>query len=170
MAAASANGGGQKPHRDHTDRTRAAGEEFSRSFEQLEEAVRMACAPLNEWEARVAIGIRTALEFAAGDPAAAQALTIRARGETHRDGDRQADVIAHFTKLLDDLTPPEKRFALSTDEAIVRSIATMMRGHLLAGTPERLPQLTPDVVYLTLMPYVGAARAQQWAESSRDSR
>jgi hypothetical protein len=157
--------GGQKPDRDHTDLTRAAGEDFLSSFAQLEGAVRHACSTFTEWEARVAVGIRAALEFAAVNPAAAQALTIRARGEKERDGNRQGDLIAHFTTLLSELTPAEKRFDLSTDEAIVRSIATMVRGHLLAGTAGQLPELTPDVVYLTLMPYLGAAGATRWAEA-----
>jgi hypothetical protein len=54
-------------------------------------------------------------------------------------------------------------FPISSAEGIVETGAIMIRGHLLAGSAESLPALGPELVYLTLMPYLGLAGAKQWA-------
>lgn len=153
--------------RDGTTTWRAPAADFSASFTRLRDAVRQACALGADarWEERVAAGIRSALEFAAADPAAAKALTLDARAQRLDGGDRQDEVIAHFAELLSSVAPSEKRFPISTDLGIVQSITTLVRGHLLAGTADRLPGLAADVVYIALMPYAGREAARHWAEA-----
>jgi hypothetical protein len=137
----------------------AAPGEFSASFELLRKEVRKACSRHTRWESRVSAGIQAALEFAAANPARAQALVIDGRG------DRQEEVIEHFTEMLGDVAPSD-RFPISTDRAIVGSIATIVRSHLLADSAGQLPRLAPDLVYLALMPYVGLVGARQGAETA----
>ncbi|HEX6229186.1 MAG TPA: hypothetical protein VFZ41_06950 [Solirubrobacterales bacterium] len=137
----------------------ASTEEFSACFELLRKEVRKACARHTQWETRVSAGIQAALEFAAANPHRARALTVDVRG------DRQDEVIEHFTEMLGDVTPTD-RFPISTDRAIVGSIATMVRSHLLADSADRLPQLVPDLVYLALMPYLGLVGARRGAEKA----
>jgi hypothetical protein len=135
----------------------ASAKEFSASFEQLRKEVRKACARHTRWETRVSAGIQAALEFAAANPRKARVLTVEGRG------DRQDEVIEHFTEMLEDVTPTD-RFPISTDRAIVGSIATMVRSHLLTDSAGRLPRLAPDLVYLALMPYLGLVGARRGAE------
>jgi hypothetical protein len=148
-------------------RVRTAGPDFSTSFSALQSAVRRACAAETEWQTRVVVGLRTVLEYAAADPAAARALTILARRGNTADPDRQDEVVAYFAVLLDEVTPDHRLIALPrTDEGLIDSIATVVRAHLIAGMAEQLPRLVPDLVYLTLMPYTGFAEARRWASAS----
>jgi hypothetical protein len=145
---------------------RADGEDFTASLLQLQDAVRAACTSQPEWQGRVVAGIKAALEFAATEPAKAEALTVRARRPGPGDRDREREVIGFFAGLLDAVAPDEKLFPVSTDEAIVESIAAIVRGHLRGGTAEELPDAAPDLVYLTLMPYLGLAETQRWVAAT----
>jgi hypothetical protein len=151
-------------------RVRATGEDFTASFLQLQDAVRDACTREGEWEARVVAGIRATLEFVAENPARAEALTVRARRSRppRRDRDPEREVLGYFAGLLGAVAPAERRFPISTDEAIVESIATIVRGHLLGGTADQLPGIAPDLVYLALMPYLGLAETQRWVAASAE--
>jgi hypothetical protein len=148
-------------------RVRTAGPEFSTSFGALRDAVRRACAAETQWQARVVVGLRAVLEFAAANPAGACALTIQARRGNPAEPDRQDEVIAYFAAVLGEVTPEDKLVAIPrTDEGLVDSIATVVRAHLIAGMAEQLPGLVPDLVYLALMPYTGLAEARRWASAS----
>lgn len=148
-------------------RVRTSGPDFSASFLALRDAVRKTCAAETQWQARIVVGLRAVLEFAAADPAAARALTIQARNGTPDAAANQDEVIAYFTEWLGEMTPAEKVVAVSTDRGAVDSIATIVRGHLLAGSAEQLPAALPDLAYLVLMPYTGLAEARRWASSAR---
>jgi hypothetical protein len=115
---------------------------------------------------KVVAGIQTVLEFAAADPATARALTIQARRADPEEADRQDQVLSYFTELLGEIAPAEVRFAVSTDQGIVESVATIVRGNLLAGTEKQLPELAPELVYVALLRHTGFAEARRWAESS----
>lgn len=160
----SGGGGPGQPGETAAARVRRAGEDFSASFAQLKAAVSEACTGGEDWEARVAAGIRAVLEFAAESPGAARALTVQARGGDSKV-DREREVIAHFAELLGKVAPCEERFGVSTDRGVVESIATVIRAHVLAGTTDRLPEAAPDLVYLALMPYLGLAGTRRWANS-----
>jgi hypothetical protein len=135
--------------------------EFAPSFQRLRDAVQTACAYHSEWEAKVGAAICAALEFAAAYPAAARAITDRANDLS----DRAGDVVSYFARLLADVAPEGERYTISTDEAIVESIAILVRGHLLAGTTDELPELAPELIWLTLLPYTGSAGARAWSGS-----
>jgi hypothetical protein len=149
-------------------RARRGSAEFLPSFAALQEAIARACAGSTEWEAKVAAGVRAALEFAAAHPDAARALTIHARREIGEAGDREQELIRYFTRLLGEVTPAEVRYPISTDEGLIESIATAVRGHLVSGSAEDLPALTPELTYLALMPYAGMSGARRWAEDLSD--
>ncbi len=105
------------------------------------------------------------LEFAAADPQAAHALTVDGRRHTAGEVDLEQEVIGYFADLLRQVVKAERRFAISTEEALIESIATIVRGHLQLGTPRELPGLAPDIVYITLMPYLGISKARRWSLS-----
>ena len=145
-------------------RARAPTEDFSRSFEALKGLVRRACDRQLEWEAKVVAGVRAALEFAADEPASAHALTIAARRQSPPGGHREEEVIAYFAGLLGEGAPPQSPAPVASEEGLVESIAIVVRGHLLSNETDQLRVRTPDLVYLTLVPYVGIAEARRWAE------
>lgn len=150
-------------------RARRGSAEFLPSFATLQQKVRDACIAQEEWEAKVVAGIQAALEFAAADPAAAQALTVNARREP--SGERQPDqeVIGYFAQLLADVAPAEKDFPAPAVMATIESIATVIRGHLVAGTTDRLPAAGPDLIYLTLLSRVGSEGLARWVDTGSES-
>jgi hypothetical protein len=55
----------------------------------------------------------------------------------------------------------------TTSRAVVGSAEMLIRRALLAGEPERLPQLLPDIIYGVLVPYLGQEEALRYAELAR---
>jgi hypothetical protein len=147
-------------------RVRATGEDFSASFHELQDVVSSTCRLHVEWEAKVVAGIHAMLDFAAANPAKARALTVEARRPAFGDRNPEQVVIAHFVALFGKVAPATRRLPVSTDESIVESIATVVRGHLLADTADQLPETAPDLVYLALLPYLGLDGTRRWAEST----
>jgi hypothetical protein len=167
MSGANGGGDGRKQTRSAVSaaaRVRAEGEDFSASFFELKEAVRDSCKRQVRWEAKVVAGVYATLDFAAGSPAKALALTVNARRPAFGDSNPEQVVIAHFVDLLGQTTSAQRRLPVSTDESVVESIAAIVRGHLLAGTEEQLPEVAPDAIYLALMPYLGLEATRRWAE------
>lgn len=150
---------------DRPARWRPPTAEFLPSFIALQGAVSGACGQHDQWQAKIAAGVCAALRFAAEEPSAAHALTIDARRQSLESGDREREVVDYFTTLLGEVAPAEKRFPISTDRGTVESIAMVTRGHLLAGSTDKLPGLSGELVYMALMPYTGLAGARRWAES-----
>jgi hypothetical protein len=164
---ASGNGSSGRRRRDESPeaRRRRGEAEFLPSFAALQAAVRKACARQTEWQAKIGVGIRAALDFAATDPVAAHALTFDARRQGSRTDNRQKELVEHFAAEIAAVAPAEERFQVSTNEGIVETAAQFVRGHLLAGRATELPRLAPELIHLALLPYCGLAEAERWAES-----
>ncbi len=139
---------------------------FLPSFAALKDQVASACASQEAWEARVVAGVQAVLEFAAANPDGAHALTVDARRRSSGETDLEQEMVSYFAGLLREAVGVERRFAISTEEAIIESIATIVRGHLQLGTAAELPSLAPELAYVTLMPYSGNAEARRWAATS----
>jgi hypothetical protein len=158
---------GRRKRRDYgvtaEEISRRGAAEFGPSFAALKEAVGRACAPEDAWEARVVAGIGAVVEFALEDPAAARALTVSAGAQSTDGRDLEGEMLSYFADLLEDVAPDEMLFPISSATGIVETAAVLIRGHLLAGRVERIGELGPELVYLTLMPYVALDDAKVWA-------
>lgn len=139
---------------------------FLPSFATLKDQVARACGGQDAWEAKVVAGIQAVLDFAASDPEGAHALTVEARRRASGEVDLEQEAVTYFADLLRQVVEVDRRFAISTEEAVIESIATIVRGHLQLGTAAALPDLSPDLVYVTLMPYVGNTEARRWAAAT----
>ncbi len=121
------------------------------------------------WEAQVVAGIRAVLEFAAADPQARARADRRCPPSSHRRGRPRAG----GDHLLRRPAPPggDRREALhALDRGGARRVdRDIVRGHLQLGTADQLPRLAPDLVYITLMPYLGISEARRWASPRRPS-
>jgi hypothetical protein len=145
--------------------TRRGPAEFLPSFAMLQEAVRKDCARATRWEAKVVAGIAAVIKFVVDDVAAASALTVNAGEWGSNESNPERELRSYFEELLEGVAPGEMLFPISSVEGIVETIAIQIRGHLLAGTAEQLVTIGPDLVYLTLIPYLGDRGARQWAGS-----
>lgn len=137
-------------------------DEFLTVLNGLELVVLDACAEEAEWPAGVAAGIYAAVDFVVANPGPAQLLTLDAAME----GDcmqRYERLIGRLTGFLQIKTPPRSRLPASTDEALVAGIVGLVGDHIRLGRLDRLTELRPELVLLTLLPYLGFTEAQRWA-------
>jgi hypothetical protein len=134
----------------------------------LEAAVCDACAVEVEWPAQIAAGVYAGVDFAISNPAAARALTVHAATEAESVS-RYESVICRFASLIQTTAPSGSRLPGSTDEALVAGIVGLVGDHIRTGRLDRLSELRPDLVLLTLLPYLGFSDAQRWANEKADA-
>lgn len=131
----------------------------------LEAAVLDACAAESEWPAQVAAGINAGVDYAVAHPDVVDTLATDAPAgaDTLR---RYETVIGRLAGFLRVKAPADRRLPGSTDEALVAGVVGLVGDHLRIGRLDRLQELRPELVLLTLLPYLGFAEAQQWANKS----
>jgi hypothetical protein len=128
----------------------------------LETAVLDACASEREWPAQVAAGICAGVDYAIAHPEVAEVLAFEAsRGVDSLK--RYEGLIGRLTGFLRVRAPQVDRLPGSTDEALVAGMVGLVGDHLRIGRTDRLEELRPELVLLTLLPYLGFAEAQRWA-------
>jgi hypothetical protein len=128
-----------------------------------------ACAAEGEWPAQIAAGIYAGVDFAIENPAVARALTIDAATEAESRS-RYEYVIGRLAGFIQIKAPVGKRLPGSTDEALVAGVVGLVGDHIRIGRLDRLAELRPELVLLTLLPYLGFAEAQRWANRVAKSR
>jgi len=138
--------------------------DFSISYTELQATILDACWRQAEWPAKVAVGIYAAVDFAGANPTAARTLIVDAQ-PPHPNGGRYLDMIHRFCDLLAEIVPSDQRLPAPTDKALIGGIATVMADHLRRDRLDRLAMMAPDLIYLTLLPYLGFAEAKRWAQS-----
>lgn len=136
-----------------------------RSLNALETAILDACAGPEEWPAQIAAGVYAGVDFVVDHPSAAETLT--AAVSTGADYKRRYDsLVGRLTGFLRVRAPHDRRLPVSTDEAMVAGVVGLVGDHVRIGRVERLRELRPELVLLTLLPYLGFAEAQRWAEAA----
>jgi hypothetical protein len=154
-------GGGALPERG----TR----EFPVALAGLETAVLDACAVEGEWPAQVAAAIYAGVDFVIANPTVARELTLDAAAEADcmRRYERVIGRLAGFIQIK---APRNSRLPASTDEALVAGIVGLVGDHIRIGRLDRLAELRPELVLLTLLPYLGFTEAQRWANQVAGAR
>ncbi len=121
-----------------------------------------ACAAEREWPAQIAAGVYAGVDFAIANPAVARALTLDAAAEA--DSMRRYErLIGRLVGFIQVKAPAGTRLPASTDEALVAGIVGLVGDHIRIGRVDRLAELRPELVLLTLLPYLGFSEAQGWA-------
>jgi hypothetical protein len=128
----------------------------------LEAAVLEACGKEEEWPARVCAGIYGGVDYAIAHPEVVETLATDAPPGTDTLR-RYETVIGRLTGFLRAIAPADRRLPGSTDEALVAGVIGLVGDHLRLGRQDRLQELRPELVLLTLLPYLGFAEAQKWA-------
>jgi hypothetical protein len=135
---------------------------FPIALADLEAAILDACAAENEWPAQIAAGIYAGVGYAVAHPEVGEALAAHAPpgSDTLR---RYESVIGRLTGFLRAKAPVETRLPGATDEALVAGMVGLVGDHLRIGRVDRLEELRPELVLLTLLPYLGFAESRKWA-------
>jgi hypothetical protein len=128
----------------------------------LETAVLEACASEEEWPAQIAAGICAGVDYAIAHPELAEILSSDAPAGSGTLN-RYESVIGRLAGFLRVKAPIKERLPGSTDEALVAGMVGLVGDHLRIGRLDRLEELRPELVLLTLLPYLGFSEAQRWA-------
>lgn len=137
-------------------------EAFPPSLARLEATLVDACAEAAEWPAQIAAGIYAGVDFVIANPALIEMAMLNS-------ADRfplYQRFVGRLARLIRLRAPVENRLPGSTDEALVASIVGLVGDHVRLGRLERLAELRPELVLLTLLPYLGFADAQHWANAT----
>jgi hypothetical protein len=128
----------------------------------LEAALLDACRGQETWPAQVAAAIYAGVDYAILHPEVLEALAAEAPlgAEPARPYET---AIGRLTGFLRAKAPAHRRLQGSTDEALIAGIVGLVGDHLRIGRLDRLQELRPELVLLTLLPYLGFAEAQRWA-------
>jgi AcrR family transcriptional regulator len=144
----------------------------NRVLAEITAAASIAYSPeYSEWE-KILRGVRALLELMAARPSFAGLAQIEARQAMGPEAyELYASAIRILAAMLDRLQanalggvarPPSAiRGAIGGAEALIRR-------ELLAGRPERLPELLPDVIYGMLAPYLDQQEALRYAGLARE--
>lgn len=143
--------------------------EFPIALAGLETAVLDACGVEGEWPAQVAAAIYAGVDFAIANPTVARTLTIDAAAEADCMS-RYERVIGRLAGFIQIKAPRDARLPGSTDEALMAGIVGLVGDHIRIGRLDRLAELRPELVLLTLLPYLGFTEAQRWANQMAESR
>lgn len=127
----------------------------------LESAVLEACAGETDWPAQVAAAIYAGVDYAIAHPEVAETLAF-SQGTGAAPLDRYESIVGRLAGFLR-VKAPVGRLPGATDEALVAGMVGLVGDHLRIGRVDRLAELRPDLVLLTLLPYLGFAEAQDWA-------
>jgi hypothetical protein len=137
---------------------------FPLALANLEEAVLSACAREDQWPASIAAGIYAGVDYAIAHPEIVDMLAVDApRGSDSLR--RYETLIARLAGFLRVKAPTDGRLPGATDEALVAGMVGLVGDHLRIGRQDRLEELRPELVLLTLLPYLGFAEAQKWANA-----
>lgn len=139
--------------------------ELPPALARLEAILIEACAGPGEWPAQIAAGIYAGVDFVIDNPASMRVeLLDRIDEFSLYNG-----VVARFAKLIRLRAPVQGRLPGATDEALVASIVGLVGDHVRLDRLDRLAELRPELVLLTLLPYLGFADAQHWANRTQPS-
>lgn len=139
-------------------------------FKSFRERLLGACAAQAQWPFKVKVAIGAALDFAAAAPEQAQLLVLDAIASDLVIARRALDARDNLAALL----ASGRRYAdrgpelpSLTEQALIAGLSGAISTRLLYGEAKRLPELAPQLVQFTLLPYLGRAEAARVASRPR---
>jgi AcrR family transcriptional regulator len=134
------------------------------------QAVAGAASPeLADWQFLLAATLAL-LELMAARPSYARLACIEARSAMPSDAyERYAAGIRVIVATLDRVRTYAKRSApASATRGAVGGAELLIRRELIAGRAERLPELLPDIIYGTVVPFLDQQEALRYRELARE--
>lgn len=135
-------------------------------FERFLGTLVRACNSQVEWPLKVKAALGAALDFAAAEPGQAQLLTLDALASNVAIAQRVLDANEHLASLLSaGRRVSEAAAALPqlTEKALIGAVTAIVASRLMNGEAEVLPEFLPELVELTLIPYLGPEEARRIA-------
>jgi AcrR family transcriptional regulator len=125
--------------------------------------------PELSWPERVRAGLEALLSFLAAEPAFARLAIVEVVAAGPRALERYLSAVRLLASLADEGRgegPGHEQLPASIAVAVVQGGALVIRDQILAGRTEGLPDLLPDLLYATLVPYLGQEEALRIAQDA----
>lgn len=132
------------------------------ALQQFETRVLTACAAQETWPAQVAAAVYAGVDFVTENPDLAHDWVVDTASNIDYESQYEW-VIARVTQLIRMRAPIGARLPASSDEALVAGIVGLVGDHVRIGRFDRLTELRPELVQLTLLPYLGFVESRRWA-------
>jgi AcrR family transcriptional regulator len=135
-------------------------------FDCLAQEVTAACETASDWPAKVAAAISTSIDFVAAAPDEARLLCLDVVGadpEVAKRAMSSNERLAAMLRAGRKYFPDAAELPEVTEISLVNAIAALLNGLFIAEREDRIEELKPQILQLTLIPYLGAAEAQRLA-------
>jgi AcrR family transcriptional regulator len=129
-------------------------------------SMRAAAEVFEEWPQQVRAALATMLRFLAGEPELARLCMIEPIAAGGEIAARHRASMQGLVEILKAGRPEhggEHALPEATEEALVGGIVSLIIREISTGRTEQLESLLPDLVELTLAPYVGPEEAEKMA-------
>jgi AcrR family transcriptional regulator len=118
------------------------------------------------WPDRVRAGLIVLLESLAIEPQVARLALVDVGSAGPRAQRRYRAALQRMTPFFDegrDFAPGGRRLPANTSRMVIGAVTGLVADEIAAGRAERLPDLLPEILFATLVPYVGPAAAAREA-------
>jgi AcrR family transcriptional regulator len=130
-------------------------------------SMRAASEAFEEWPQKVRAALATMLRFLAGEPELARLCMIEPVAAGGEIAARHRASMQGLVAILKAGRRPEHAgdhpLPEATEETLVGGVVSLIVREISAGRTEQLEELLPDLVELTLAPYVGGEEAERLA-------
>ena len=132
----------------------------------IRESMQVAAQAFEEWPQQVRAALATMLRFLAGEPELARVVMIEPVAAGGEIAARHRESMQGFVAILKAGRPEhggERPLPEATEATLVGGIISLIVREINAGRTDKLELLLPDLVELTLAPYLGAEAASKLA-------
>lgn len=144
---------------------------YDSSIDALVRQICSACEAEERWPDRARAGLRTLLEALAADPARAHLVFVDVASAGPAAQRRLRAAVQRLTPFADegrDFAPAGRSLPANVSRMAAGAVVGLISDELVAGRADRLPSLLSDVLFATLVAYLGPdAAAREVAEESR---
>jgi AcrR family transcriptional regulator len=134
--------------------------------DHIRASMRAAAESFEEWPQKVRAALATLLSFLAGEPELARICMVEPIAAGGTIATRHRDSVQGLAEILRAGRPEhagERPLPEATEETLVGGVVALIVREISAGRGAELERLLPDLVELTLAPYVGAQEAERLA-------
>jgi AcrR family transcriptional regulator len=119
------------------------------------------------WPDRVRAGLMAMLESLAVEPQVARLALVDVGSAGPRAQRRYRAALQRMTPFFDegrDFAPGGRRLPANTSRMALGAVTGLVADEIEGGRADRLPDLLPEILFATLVPYIGPAAAAREAE------
>jgi AcrR family transcriptional regulator len=137
--------------------------------DHIRDSMQVAAGAFEEWPQKVRAALGTMLSFLAGEPELARVCMIEPVAAGGEIAAKHRASMQGFVEILKAGRPEhsgERPLPEATEATLVGGIVSLVVREINAGRTEQLEALLPDLVELTLAPYLGAEQAARLARQA----